>query len=125
MTHHFISDTFAAARIGYTYDTCGNVLTRKDGGGSGYEYTRDTHGRELTYKDHTGFWTALAHDHATAYVLYYNADTGIYWAGCRRLTRTKALAHWSAPKRTDARAVLFHAAITNHIHSTSPTPSTT
>ena len=97
-----------------TYDPLGNELTYKHSDGWGYEYTRDPLGNELTYKrsDGSGLWVALAHD--PEYVLYYNADTGIYWAGCRRLTRTDALAHWSAPKRTDARAVLFHAAITNH-----------
>ena len=101
MAHHFISDTFAAAPI---------------------ERTRDDLGNELTYKDSdgAGLWVALALAHDPEYVLYYNAGIGIYWAGCRRFSRTDALAHWAAPARTDARAVLFHAAITQH----TPTPLT-
>ena len=97
--------------LGYTHNTHGNLLTYKDSDGSWCEFTYDAAGRELACKDKTGLWTTLAID--PHYILRHNADTGIYWAGCREFTAEQALDHWSV--RDDARAMQFTAAIINHL----------
>ena len=98
----------------YTYDTHGNELTYKSSGGYWWECTCDKQGRELTYKNSNGLWTTLAVD--PGYTLRNNADTGIYWAGCRQFTAEQALDYWSV--RDDARAMQFTAAIINHLGET-------
>ena len=98
----------------YTRDKQGNELTFKDRDGFWREYTRDKQGVELTFKNGGGAWATLAIDHS--YTLRYNADTGIYWAGCREFTAEQALDHWSV--RDDKRAMQFTAAIINHLGET-------
>ena len=83
-------------------------------GTPGVSFTYDAAGRELACKDKTGLWTTLAID--PHYILRHNADTGIYWAGCREFTAEQALDHWSV--RDDARAMQFTAAIINHLGET-------
>jgi len=38
----------------HTYDSNGEILTRKNSDGYSYEYTRDSYGNELTYKNSDG-----------------------------------------------------------------------
>jgi YD repeat-containing protein len=118
--------------LGYTRDSLGNELTYKDNSGHWREYTYDSHGNELTYKnsngdipmgytydsygrlltytDRSGHWLFLTTD--DEYTLRYNTDTGIYWAGCRKFTAERALAHWGSPRDNNhERAALFLAAI--------------
>ena len=98
----------------YTRDAQGRELAYKNSDGYWYEFTRDAQGTELTYKNSAGMWTTLAID--LHYTLRHNADTGIYWAGCRRFTAEQALDHWSV--RDDPRAMQFTAAILNHLGET-------
>jgi YD repeat-containing protein len=96
------------------YDTLNNELTYKDNNGHWRKFTRDEQGNELSYKDKDGVWLTLANSGHT--LRYLN---GIYWAGCHKFTRDKALAHWGKRLNhecadTSARAECFIEAINNH-----------
>jgi hypothetical protein len=72
-----------------TRDAAGNELSYENSSKNWRKRTRDAAGNELSYEDKDGVWLTLAH---SLYTLRFS--NGVYWAGCHRFTRDKALEHW-------------------------------